>query len=100
MDLRPGGAYRFCMRAPEGRDYWVTGIYREIVDPERLVMTCGLENEDLSHDALWTVTFDELQGKTKLTVHQVLFDPALARAGAAEDLNESLDRLAAYVAKA
>ena len=34
MDARPGGAFRFCMRSPEGTDHWLRGVYREIVEPE------------------------------------------------------------------
>ncbi len=39
IDLRVGGKYLYCMRSPEGKDFWGTGIFREIVAPERLVMT-------------------------------------------------------------
>lgn len=39
QDFRPGGAYKFCMRSPAGEDYWVSGVYREIVEPERIVFT-------------------------------------------------------------
>jgi uncharacterized protein YndB with AHSA1/START domain len=39
------------MRPPGGRDYSVRGVYREIVPPSLLVFTCGLENEEPSHDA-------------------------------------------------
>lgn len=31
IDLRVGGKYLFCMRSPEGKDYWSTGVYRDIV---------------------------------------------------------------------
>jgi len=27
-DVRPGGAYRFHMRGPEGDDHWLQGVYR------------------------------------------------------------------------
>ena len=27
------------MRSPEGKDYWMRGVYREVVAPERLVFT-------------------------------------------------------------
>ena len=37
MDIRPGGAYRLCMRSPEGKDHWKRGVYQEIVPPERIV---------------------------------------------------------------
>ncbi len=31
MDVRVGGTYLWCMRSPEGQNYWTTGTYREIV---------------------------------------------------------------------
>ncbi len=39
MDVRPGGAYRLVMRGDNGVEYPITGIFREIVKPARLVMT-------------------------------------------------------------
>ena len=39
IDFRVGGAYYFCMRSPEGTDYWSTGVYREIIEKERIVCT-------------------------------------------------------------
>src|SRR6202022_3575404 len=39
MDVRPGGAYRVCMRSPEGTEHWQRGICREVVEPERLVFS-------------------------------------------------------------
>jgi uncharacterized protein YndB with AHSA1/START domain len=44
LDLRPGGSWRSCMLSPEGREYWVKGVYREILEPERLVFTYAHEN--------------------------------------------------------
>jgi uncharacterized protein YndB with AHSA1/START domain len=37
IDLRPGGAWRFAWRAPDGRRLEMSGEYREIVRPERIV---------------------------------------------------------------
>ena len=39
IDLRMGGAYRFVWRNPDGTDLTMTGVYREIVRPERIVNT-------------------------------------------------------------
>ena len=39
LDPRPGGAYRLVMRAPDGTDLVITGAYREVVRPSRLVYT-------------------------------------------------------------
>ena len=44
-DLRIGGAFRYCMRSPEGKDYWGTGVYREIVPGKRLVYTDSFSDE-------------------------------------------------------
>jgi uncharacterized protein YndB with AHSA1/START domain len=98
MDVRPGGVFRFCMRSPAGRDYWVQGVYREIIEPERIVFTYALENEELDHEALLTATFAEHDGKTTLTLEQSLFDVAKARPRAQGGWIEGLERLAAYVA--
>jgi uncharacterized protein YndB with AHSA1/START domain len=46
IDLSVGGAYLYCMRSPEGQDYWSTGIYREIVAPERIVCTDSFADEN------------------------------------------------------
>jgi uncharacterized protein YndB with AHSA1/START domain len=46
MTIRPGGAFRFCMRSPEGTEYWKQGVYREVVEPERLVFTFAWEDAD------------------------------------------------------
>jgi len=57
-DFRPGGASRLCLRSSEGRDHWVEGVYLEIVEPERVVVTgnLGLNGERLPETA-GTLTF-------------------------------------------
>src|SRR5258705_11539625 len=44
MDVRPDGAFRICMRSPDGTDHWLQGVYREVVAPERLVFTWAWED--------------------------------------------------------
>src|SRR3984885_10858283 len=39
LDVRPGGAIRIDMRGPDGTVYPMSGVYQEIVKPERLVFT-------------------------------------------------------------
>lgn len=49
IDLREGGKYLFCMRAPEsqgGVDFYSTGIYTAIVPRERLEFTHYLSDKD------------------------------------------------------
>ena len=71
MDARPGGALRIVMRAPDGAEHPMTGVFREVVEPERLVFTSmaldAAGNPII--DGLTTVTFAEHGGKTKLALH-------------------------------
>ncbi|HEV2334732.1 MAG TPA: SRPBCC domain-containing protein [Stellaceae bacterium] len=100
-DVRPGGAWRRCLRAPDGTELWKRGVYREIVEPERLVFTYA--DEDASgnpgRETLVTVIFADICGKTRLTLHQVGFASRrscdLHRAGWAS----CLDRLAEHLIK-
>jgi uncharacterized protein YndB with AHSA1/START domain len=101
MDFRPGGAYRLCMRSSEGRDYWLRGVYREIVEPERIVFTWAHENAErqIVHETVVTVTFAEHQGKTKLTLHQAVFESVAERDAHQGGWTGCLQRLAEFVAE-
>jgi uncharacterized protein YndB with AHSA1/START domain len=107
IDLRVGGKYLNCMRSPEGQDFWSTGVYREIVPPERLVFTDSFADEngnvvpashygmgdDFPMEMLVTVTFEEDNGKTKTTLkHEGLPSGEMAEMTKA-GWNESFDKL-------
>jgi uncharacterized protein YndB with AHSA1/START domain len=100
MDFRPSGAYRALIRSPEGTDYRMQGVYREIVEPERIVFTFAWEDEkgEPGHETLVTVIFDEHHGKTKLTFHQAVFETIEDRDSHREGWSECLDRMEAYLA--
>jgi uncharacterized protein YndB with AHSA1/START domain len=99
-ELRPGGAYRIHMRSPEGTDHWLRGVYREIVEPERLTFTWAWEDEHGKprHETLVTVTFAELDGKTRLTLHQAVFESVTACDAHRASWSSSLERLADFLA--
>lgn len=98
-DVRPGGAFRIAMRAPDGTVYWAQGVYRELVRPERIVCTMSGEGEEGTiADSLLTVTFLERSGKTLVIVHQTGV-PLSGLAGASQGWSESLDKLAAHLAR-
>jgi uncharacterized protein YndB with AHSA1/START domain len=94
-DLRPGGAWRACMRSPDGKDLWLGGVYREIVEPTRLVFTHAWDGEDgkRGHETLVTVTLADHRGKTKLTFRQAFFPSVEERDGHAGGWAECFDRL-------
>jgi uncharacterized protein YndB with AHSA1/START domain len=66
LDFRVGGAYRFVQRAPDGTIHPFRGVYREIVAPERLVMTQIYEPFP-DQEVLVATTLTELDGKTTLS---------------------------------
>jgi uncharacterized protein YndB with AHSA1/START domain len=115
IDLRPEGVFHYCMRSPEGRDYCGKSVYREIVEPERIIFTDFFVDEegnpvpathygmspDWPQETLVTVTFAEHEGKTKLTLQHALGSvPASERDMCQEGWSESLDKLAGELAKA
>jgi len=99
LDLQPGGAWRSCMLSPEGREYWVRGVFREIVEPERLVFTYAHENEDgvRGHETLVTVTFVDHGEKTQLTLHQAIFESIKDRDAHQGGWRSALDCLTEYL---
>jgi uncharacterized protein YndB with AHSA1/START domain len=70
IDVRRGGAIRIDMRGPDGTVYPMTGVYQEIVAPERLVFTASALDEKGQplFEVMNAVTFAEQGGKTILTV--------------------------------
>src|SRR3954453_11707156 len=66
IDLRVGGAFRFVLRSPDGKDMGMRGVYREIVPPERSVHIESFD--DYPGESQVTAVFTEDRGKTTLTV--------------------------------
>ena len=79
LDLRPGGAWRTIMRAPDGRDHVVSGVYREIVPPSRLVFTWGWTDGPRNHENVVTIELFEVPDGTRLELHQALFESTDSR---------------------
>jgi uncharacterized protein YndB with AHSA1/START domain len=114
IDLRPGGEYLSCMRSPEGRDYWSKGVYREIVGPERIICTDAFADEhgntvspqqygmsaDWPQEATLMVLLTEDAGKTKVMLRHWPIKPGPECEMCRQGWNESLDKLADYLAKA
>lgn len=102
IDVRPGGIWRFIMHGPEGRDYQNKIAYIEIAKPGRLIYDHG----DAGQPGFFhvTVNFAAQGNKTKVTM-QMLFASAAERDrvvkeyNAIEGANQTLARLAEYLAK-
>jgi uncharacterized protein YndB with AHSA1/START domain len=101
IELRPGAPYRIHMRGPDGDDHWSQGVYREIVEPERLVFAgywADAEGKPKGRESTVTVTFEDLSGKTRLTLRQRVFESLTARDAHRGGWTSSFERLAEYLA--
>ncbi len=111
-DLRPLFAQSTCglaafggssCPAPDGVDYENRIVYDEIVKPERLVYSHGGGGDVEPVQFQVTVTFEDHDGKTKLTM-KGLFPSAAERDrvaekyGAVEGAKQTLERLAEHLA--
>lgn len=52
VDPRPGGRYRVEITGPDGTIYKMSGTYREVVPPERLVFTWAWEGADFENSVV------------------------------------------------
>lgn len=108
FDFRPGGSFHSCIRIPDGHECWCVGEYREIVPPQRIVLTMVIADEqgrvvspaEIGMDPEWpsetvvTVTFAEEAGKTRLVLVQTVLESLAKRTGAHPSWLQMLDRLA------
>jgi uncharacterized protein YndB with AHSA1/START domain len=100
LDPRAGGAIRIDMRAPDGTVYPMTGTFREIMPPRRLVFEAVAEDRagNALLRSLTVATLADEGGKTKVTVHAdaVGLAPEAPRmlAGMEAGWTQSLERLA------
>jgi uncharacterized protein YndB with AHSA1/START domain len=100
MDVRPGGAWRRCIRSPDGVDRWPHGVYREIVEPERLAFTYVVDGPrgGPGYETLVTLDFDDLGARTKMTFRQAVFESVAARDAHRGGWTGALERFAEYLA--
>ncbi|WP_449064349.1 SRPBCC family protein [Planomonospora algeriensis] len=66
VDLRPGGAWRFVSRGPDGAEMGLGGVFHEIDAPGRLVQSEVHDGWE-EGEALVTTVFDERDGRTAMT---------------------------------
>lgn len=116
IDLRVGGKFLHCMQSPDGPEIWAKGIwstgeFREIVEPEKLVMTDSFADEQgnvvpsthygmegVPLEMLLTVTLEALDGnRTRMILVHEGLPQGEHTDGANVGWNESLDKLAAIL---
>ena len=106
MEARVGGKYLNCMRGPDGKEYWSTGVVKEFVPERKLVVTDNFSDEkgnikpaseygmagNWPKELLITVYLEEADGATKMKLrHEGI--PDEMRDDCIQGWNESLDKL-------
>jgi uncharacterized protein YndB with AHSA1/START domain len=106
MEARVGGKYLSCMRGPDGKEYWSTGVVKELIPERKLVVTDSFSDDkgnikpaseygmpgDWPKELLITVYLEEADGATKMKLkHQGI--PAEMREDCIKGWNESFDKL-------
>ncbi len=104
MKVTPGGVWKHLMRGPDGTEYPNRSVFKEVVEPERLVFAHGGGRKGgpgAQFESTWT--FEEVgEGKTRLTMRSV-FPTAEARDmvvreyGAIEGGRQTLERLSEHL---
>lgn len=108
MESRKGGTYLSCMRAPDGKEFWSTGVVQEFIPNKKLVITDSFSDSkgnvisaaELGFPGNWpkelliTVNFEEVEaGRTRLRLqHEGV--PEEMRDDCIKGWNQSLDKLA------
>ncbi|MBV8635884.1 MAG: SRPBCC domain-containing protein [Burkholderiaceae bacterium] len=113
MDFRVGGKFLYCMRAPDGQEFWNGGEYHEIVLHEKIVSSMyfadskgnkveaaeyGIEHEAIEGLRDLTLFEDLGNGRTRLTFigNEAMKDAI--ESGQLEGWKEILDKAAACIA--
>jgi uncharacterized protein YndB with AHSA1/START domain len=98
-ELRPGGTFRVTSVSDEdGTEMTVVGVYREVVEPERLVLEEPAE--DSWHEgAVSVATFTDVgDGRTEMVVRATIHTTDEMRAQAEAGMAATFDRLAEHLA--
>lgn len=102
-DFRVGGAWRVGLKSPEtGEELWQGGVYREIVEPERLVFTFKWDDSHEDGAPVDTVVAVELtetpDGRARMEFSHSGLQSERSLTGHRYGWNSSVDRLEAWLA--
>jgi uncharacterized protein YndB with AHSA1/START domain len=101
-DVRIGGVWRSGMRSPDGIEYVMKGVYREISEFDRLSFTHTWEDDmgdgqTPGHDTLVVIDFNEKDGRTTMAFRQSIFMTVEARDGHVGGWTGAFDNLAQFI---
>jgi uncharacterized protein YndB with AHSA1/START domain len=95
-ELKVGGTYRYSMRSGRGPEFVLTGEYKEIERPDRLVYTQSQANGP-GPETVITITLDESESKTTMTFQHSGFPTKEFRDGAIHGWNQAFEKLESHL---
>lgn len=99
MDFRVSGTWRYAMQSVGGATYPIRGVYREIVEPSRLVFTYG-PDEPGGFETLVEIDFVARGNDTEMRFRQAPFPDAGMREAHGMGWTETFNLLRGYVERA
>ena len=95
IDLREGGGYRIHMRAPDGTEHRVSGVYREVDPPNRVVYTWGWDGDHPVKNSVVTIEFRDLGEATEVILKHEGFPAGDEQANHEKGWTAIMDKLEA-----
>ncbi|HBI17476.1 MAG: hypothetical protein UR60_C0043G0022 [Candidatus Moranbacteria bacterium GW2011_GWF2_34_56] len=106
VDFRVGGKSLACMKAPDGKEYWSTGTYKEIIPYKKIVTTDSFSDkegnivsakeygmEDIPEELEIEVNFKKLENrKTDMTLKHGKFPEGSIIKSAQQGWSQSFDK--------
>jgi uncharacterized protein YndB with AHSA1/START domain len=113
IEVRPGGRFLSCITTPDEKECWCMGSYLAVEVPERIIHTMAIADNNGNRidaqtagmDADWpeettvTLTFEEVDNKTVVTLHQTVSQALAQRTGAYPSWLSMMDNLEAELHK-
>jgi uncharacterized protein YndB with AHSA1/START domain len=100
LDLRVGGTYRIEMDPPDGNPFHLSGVFREVDPPARLVYTFAWEEPDPDdRETIVSFALDDQGPTTKLVLDQGAFATDARLALHTQGWSETIDRLEQRIAE-
>jgi uncharacterized protein YndB with AHSA1/START domain len=97
MDVRVGGRFRASFKTDDGEYHEVSGVYREVVPDEKIVLTWAWYSTPERESLVTVFIRGEGEGSMLTLTHEQFFDEA-ARDGHKRGWTGTLDKLERYLA--
>lgn len=111
LEAKPGGVFHLCISNSDYGDCWCIGEYKEVIPNKKLVFSMNNADENgnlidpvsIGMDKEWpgitlvTVTFEAMNGKTKLTLHQTVDMDLAKKTGAYPSWLQMLENMQTFL---